>query len=82
MAIAPLSPFPPHPRQRIRQDVLAIILATINILGVVTFISIRQPLLSTILGLEEASAGASGQGRQFMRSHKRFLLVKPLERKG
>ena len=40
---------------RIRQDVLAIILGTINILGVVTFISI--PLLSTILGLEEASAG-------------------------
>ena len=40
---------------RIRQDVLAIILATINILGVVTFITI--PIFSTILGLEEASAG-------------------------
>ena len=40
---------------RIRQDVLAIILATINILGVVTFISI--PIFSAILGLEEASAG-------------------------
>ena len=40
---------------RIRQDVLAIILVTINILGVVTFISI--PIFSAILGLEEASAG-------------------------
>ena len=40
---------------RIRKDVLAIILATINILGVITFISI--PIFSTILGLEEASAG-------------------------
>ncbi|MAH98069.1 MAG: hypothetical protein CMA12_01795 [Euryarchaeota archaeon] len=40
---------------RIRQDSLAIILATINVLGVITFIAI--PVFSTILGLEEASAG-------------------------
>ena len=40
---------------RIRQEALAIILATINILGVVTFISI--PIFATIIGLEEASAG-------------------------
>lgn len=40
---------------RIRQSSLALILATINILGVITFIAI--PIFSTILGLEETSAG-------------------------
>ena len=39
----------------IRQSSLALILATINILGVITFIAI--PIFSTILGLEETSAG-------------------------
>ncbi|MEC7756856.1 MAG: putative sulfate exporter family transporter [Candidatus Thermoplasmatota archaeon] len=39
----------------IRQNFLALILATINILGVITFIAI--PVFSTILGLEETSAG-------------------------
>ena len=40
---------------RVRKELLAIILATINILGVLTFISI--PIFSAVLGLEEASAG-------------------------
>jgi len=40
---------------KISEEDLAITLAAINILGIVTFISI--PILSTILGLEDTSAG-------------------------
>ncbi len=40
---------------RISQEVLALTLATVNILGIITFIAI--PILSTILGMDQVSAG-------------------------
>ena len=40
---------------KISKEVLAMILATVNILGIITFISI--PVLAAIIGMEESSAG-------------------------